>query len=119
MALEFTDPRYGRVHFLTVVSYMVQHEGYSDKLYAWAQSALRSYLEEGRDTAFIRQVAAEGPGTAKGIRRPADAPPLPRVAWTMTIADVAAQMRDAETYCKLMEQWGRTVLKEMGPLVLE
>lgn len=33
---------------------------------------------------------------------------LPKVAWSMTIADVAAQMHDAESYCKLIEQWGRT-----------
>ena len=43
--------------------------------------------------------------------------PLPKVAWTMTIADVASQMHDSYTYCKLVEQWGRTTLKEMGPLV--
>jgi hypothetical protein len=47
-----------------------------------------------------------------------NAPHLPKVAWTMTIADVAAQMHDAESCCKLIEQWGRTTLKEMGPLVL-
>lgn len=47
------------------------------------------------------------------------APPLPRVAWSMTIVDVANQFDDAESYCKLIEQWGRTVLKEMGPLVVK
>ncbi|RAV11726.1 DUF5946 family protein [Paenibacillus contaminans] len=119
MALEFTDPGYGRVHFLTVACYMVQHGGYSDELYVWVQNALRKYLDEGHTTEMIRQDAAQGPGRAKGIRRQADAPPLPKVAWSMTIADVAAKIRDAESYCKLIEQWGHTTLKEMGPLVLK
>jgi hypothetical protein len=119
LALEFTNPDYGRVHFLTVACYMVQHEGYSDELYVWVQTALRNYLEEGHNTEMIRQDAAQGPGRTKGIRRLADAQPLPKVAWSMTIADVAAQMHDAESYCKLIEQWGRITLQEMGPLVLK
>lgn len=119
MALEFTDPAYGRVHFLTVACYMVQHEGYSDELYVWVQTALRKYLEEGQNTEMIRQDAAQGPGRTKGIRRPADAKSLPKVAWSMTIVDVAAQMQDAESYCKLIERWGHTTLQEMGPLVLK
>ncbi|WP_240419403.1 DUF5946 family protein [Paenibacillus periandrae] len=119
LALEFTDPGYGRVHFLTVACYMIQHVGYSDELYVWMQAALRKYLEEGHTTEMIRQDAVQGPGSTKGIRRLADAPPLPKVAWSMTIADVAAQMHDAESYCKHIEQWGRTTLQEMGPLVLK
>lgn len=118
MALEFTEPSYGQVHFLTVASYMVQHEGYSDEMYVWIQTALRKHLEEDYPTELIRQDMNRGPGSTKGIRRPVNAPPLPKVAWTMTIADVAAQMHGAESYRKLIEQWGRTTLKEMGPLVL-
>ncbi|RAV21589.1 DUF5946 family protein [Paenibacillus contaminans] len=117
MALEFTDPSYGQVHFLTVASYMVQHEGYSDDMYVWVQSALRRHLEEGYPTELIRQDMAIGPGSTKGIRRPLNAIPQPKVAWTMTIADVASQMHDSDSYFKLIEQWGRTALKEMGPLV--
>ncbi|OZB92322.1 DUF5946 family protein [Paenibacillus sp. XY044] len=119
LALEFSDPGYGKVHFLTVASYMVQHQGYSDEMYAWVQSALRKHLEEGYPTELIRQDMARGPGSTKGIRRPLDAQPLPKISWTMTIADVAAQMHDAESYCKLIKQWGRTTLKEMAPLVLK
>jgi hypothetical protein len=119
MALEFTDPGYGRVHFLTVACYMIQHGGYSDEAYVWMQSALRSYLEEGYTAEMVRRNAARGPGRTKGIRRPAEAAPLPKVPWSMTIADVAARMQDAESYCKLIEQWGRTTLQEMGPLVMK
>lgn len=63
MALEFTDPSYGQVHFLTVASYMVQHEGYSDEMYVWVQTALRRHLEEGYPAELIRQDMAKGPGS--------------------------------------------------------
>jgi hypothetical protein len=117
MAFEFTDPGYGRVHFLTVACYMVQHGGYSDEAYVWMQSAFRNYLEEGYTTEMIRRNAARESGRIEGIRRPEDATTLPKVHWSMTIADVAARMHDAESYCKLVEQWGHATLQEMGPLV--
>ncbi len=70
MALEFTDPSYGQVHFLTVASYMVQHEGYSDEMYVWVQTALRRHLEEGYPTELIRQDMARGPGSSKVFEDP-------------------------------------------------
>ncbi|UQZ85051.1 hypothetical protein SK3146_04334 [Paenibacillus konkukensis] len=97
---------------------MIQHEGYSDESYVWVQNGLRQYLEEGRSTEMIRRDAAQGPGRTKEIRRLADAPRLSKVAWPMTIADVAAQMQDAASYCRLIEQWGHATLQEMEPLVL-
>lgn len=118
LALEFVDPGYGRVHFVTVACYMIQHEGYSDEMYLWIESALRNYVERGYTVQMILADAARGPGRSKGVRRPADARPLPKVAWSMTIADVAAHMHDAESYCQLIEQWGQKTLSEMGPLLL-
>ncbi|MGM0882344.1 MAG: DUF5946 family protein [Bacillota bacterium] len=117
LALEFTDPRYGQVHFLTVACFMVQHNGYSDSALVWIQSALRNYLEDGRNTQQIRRKAIKSMAErSKEIRRTPDAAPLSKVAWSMTIADVAAQMHDAESYCKLIEQRGYTTLQEMTAL---
>ncbi|WP_079911491.1 DUF5946 family protein [Paenibacillus sp. 32352] len=118
MAFEFMDPGYGRVHFLTVACYMVQHERYSDAAYVWIQSALRNYLEKAYTIEWILQDAAQGPGSTKDILRNQADPTLPKVEWTMTIADVAAQMDDAESYCQLIERWAHITLKEMGPLIL-
>ena len=118
LALEFTDPDYyGRVHFLTVACYMIQHEGYSDEYYAWIQNTLRNYLEEGHTIQMILKDAAQSSGRTVGIRRSADAHPLPKISWSMTIADVAEQMNSAESYSELIEQLGRITLQEMGPIV--
>jgi hypothetical protein len=45
------------------------------------------------------------------VRRPGDPPP-PRAAWSMTIADVARGYADAASYCRLVEQWARSVVEQ-------
>ncbi|WP_199617176.1 DUF5946 family protein [Paenibacillus alkalitolerans] len=120
LALEFSNPGYGQVHFLTVACFMTQHGRYSDEALVWVRAKLRTYLENDLTGTELRQIAAEEIAAADrkwNPRRPADAPPLPKVAWSMTISDVAQQMQDAETYCLLVKQWGRVTLEEMGAML--
>lgn len=49
---------------------------------------------------------------------PEDAPPLPRIVWSMTIADVAQQMQNAEMYGEQVKQWARATLQQMDALQL-
>lgn len=35
LVLEYSDPAYGEVHFLTVVCFMIQHGRYSDEALVW------------------------------------------------------------------------------------
>ena len=116
LALEFTDPAYGEVHFLTVACYMIQHAGYSDEGYAWIKSTLRAYFDNSLTGPQLRRLAAEG--TANSVRtwkvtRQPDDPPLPEIAWSVTIADVYRNMHDAESYCEQIKRWGRAVLQDM------
>lgn len=114
--LEFADPAYGQVHYLTVTSFMVQHERYSDEALIWTQAALKRYLDENLSGSQMRQHAAQTANLATRIwkvTRRADAPPLPRVAWTMTIVDVLQSIRDPETYCEQIRLWARTILQQM------
>jgi hypothetical protein len=116
--LEFTDPDYGQVHFLMVTCFMVQHGRYSDEALAWALSMLRAYLEQGVTTAEIRQLARKGTSSTTRtwkVVRQAGAPPLPKIAWTMTIADVARSYQDAESYRELVKQWARVTLQQAAP----
>ncbi|QYR19267.1 hypothetical protein KZ483_15075 [Paenibacillus sp. sptzw28] len=50
LALEFSDPGYGRVHFLTVACFIIQHNRYMTKgSYGWNRScACILELESGR-----------------------------------------------------------------------
>ncbi len=117
LVLEFSDPAYGAVHFLTVACFMIQHGRYSDEGLAWIAEKLREYLEDGVSIDQIRRQAAQEAGPSRRswkVMRQASSPPLPKIAWSMTIADVARQYRDAESYCALIQQWARVTVKEMG-----
>ena len=117
LAREFTDPGYGEVHMLTVACFMIQHGRYSDEALAWIEQKLRAVLEEGLSPEELLRQAARETGqrtrTWKVNRGPEERS-LPRVAWSMTIADVARNERDARSYCALVRQWAEVTLREMG-----
>jgi len=119
MALEFTDPAYGEVHALTVATYMVQHGQYSDEALAWILPKIRALLEDGLTGEQLRKIAAsdlgDGPRKWKVTRRPGDRP-LPRIAWEITISDVARQADDAGRYRAAVKDWARATLRQQPPL---
>ena len=121
LVLEFSDPAYGAVHFLTVACFMIQHGRYSDEGMAWMEQKLRKYLDEGIPVEEIRRQANEEADQARRgwkVTRPHNARPLPKIAWSMTIADVARNYHNAEEYRELIREWARVTLKEMGPYLV-
>jgi len=120
LGLEFSDPGYGEVHFLTVACFMIQHGRYSDEALIWIEQKLRAYLEEGCSTEQIReQVGRDKRQRTHGwkiIRQPG-AEPLPKIVWSMTIADVAPHAQEAGSYCKWVKKWAQVTLFEMKPLI--
>ena len=52
----------------------------------------------------------------KVIRQP-DAPPLPNVAWSVTMAEVAQSLQDPQKYCEQVKQWARVTLQQMPALL--
>jgi hypothetical protein len=118
LVLEFSDPAYGEVHFLTVACYMVQHGRYSDEGLGWIEKTLRAHLEQGIPVEHIRQQAGketqQGTRTWKVTRQAGDTP-LSRIDWSMTIADVTKNYMDAESYCTLIRKWAGITVKEMQP----
>ena len=117
---EFSDPAYGEVHMLTVACFFIQHERYSDEALTWIEGKLHQYLYEGISPDIIRQrvgkEAQQQNRTWKVTRQPSS-PPLPKISWTMTIADVFKKYQDAESYCKLIREWATKTLHEMKPLL--
>ncbi len=118
LVLEFTDPAYGEVHMLTVSCFMLQHKRYSDPALGWIEEKIRLVLDAGQDgqqvTRRMAKETSQAQRTWKVLRQPGD-PPLPDIAWSMTIADVAARYTDAESYCTLIRQWARVTIDEMKP----
>ena len=126
LAWEFSDPAFGAVHMLTVACFMIQHRRYSNDGLAWIAQKLRETLEQGVSPAEIRRQVTREVGQAqrgwKVTRQPGE-PPLPRIAWSMTIADVDAGCRaasgapDPARYRDLIHQWARVTLSEMTPML--
>lgn len=116
LALEFSDPGYGAVHFLTVSCFMIQHGRYSDEALTWMREQLRTHLEDGRSIEEVRrsaQQSASNSTRAWKVLRAADAPPPPKIKWSLTIADVDRQQQDAASYRALVRQWAQVTLREM------
>lgn len=120
LALEFTDPAYGEVHLLTVACYMIQHNRYSDAALVWMRDTLAAHLDGGLSPQEIRRAmgltAASDQRAWKVLRQPGERP-LPAVAWSLTIADVARGAHDATAYCALIRRWARATLAEMPALL--
>ncbi len=54
LALEFSNSAYGKVHMLTVASFMIQHQRYSNPALAWMQQNLCDALENSVSPTDIR-----------------------------------------------------------------
>lgn len=120
LSLEYTDPAYGQVHFLTVPCFMIQYGRYSDEALTGMQSLLRACLDEQLIAQHLRQRASKAMNDATRtykITRQADAPPLPKIAWSTSIADVAQSMGDPEKYCEHMKRWAHATLQQMASLL--
>lgn len=119
LVLEFSDPGYGEVHMLSVACFMIQHGRYSDEALVWIEQKLRAHLKEGLAPETIRRQASHQVSQStrnwKVTRQPGTKP-LPKITWSMTIADIASQYQDASSYRDLVTQWARTTLREMKPL---
>lgn len=107
-----------RIHFLMVTSFIVQHERYSDEALNWARAMLQAHLDEQvTDQQLLYQLTKGMKSNTRRtwkFTRAVDAPPLPKVAWRMTIADVAQNMHDVESYSKQVKQWAHSTLEQMA-----
>jgi hypothetical protein len=120
LVLEFSDPGYGAVHFLTVACFMIQHGRYSDEGFTWIEQKLRANLEEGITADEIRRQAGKDADQSKRnwkVTRQPGARPLPKIAWSITIADAVAHKQDSQIYCEWVKKWAGATLLEMRPLL--
>jgi hypothetical protein len=116
LALEFSDPRAGPVHFLTVGCYQLQHPR-AFPLGQEARSALRDLLEEvvlhGLPVAAARDVMQrrfEGP--ARVSVSDDDVVQPSGTVWSSTVADVRGP--DPDTHVSHVRRWAASVCAEAG-----
>lgn len=102
LALEFTNPAYGKVHMLTVSCFMIQHQCNSDPALLWMQEKLSDVLENGVDPSDIRLQMTSDMDQGKRdwkIERQPDEPKLPNIDWSITVSDVYQHKDNPIDYC--------------------
>lgn len=120
LVLEYTQPAYGAVHLLTVGCYFIQHGYYSQEALVWIEHLLRSSLKVGLPSRYMLQnmgKATDSRYRTWKVLRPLNAPQPPKIAWSMTIADVASSYHDSRSYCGLVRMWAHATFYEMRPLL--
>jgi hypothetical protein len=114
LILEFTDASYGAVHHLTVATFMVQHSSRMTREgWLFERDLLRQFLLENKPAALIREQIRDTVDHGKRkfkIKSKTGLPVINKSTWTKTILDVRAE--NAETYCKDITAWARSVLEE-------
>lgn len=122
LALEYSDSGFGQVHLLTVACFMIQHRRYSDRALLWIRDMLHGYLVDGQPVEALRAAMGQAAGPKRRdwrVERSAEDAMLAPIGWTMTILNVWRGQQDAASYRRLVTEWARVTLGEMGVWVGE
>ncbi len=120
IAKEFEDPRYGRVHNLTVSTYMLQHSSkLTREAWLYERDLLREFLLGGRSPEQIRKDQADlvdsGRRTFK-IKSPTGQPVIPPTSWSRTVLEV--RLDSPADYCEDVIAWASATLAEAEQLLI-
>lgn len=120
LILDFTHAGYGTVHHLTVAAYMVQHSSrLTREGWLFERELLRQVLLENKPPAAIRKQIKDTVDSGKRkfkIKSKTGLAFINKSTWMKTILDVRAE--NAETYCKDITAWAKSVLEEAEGLAL-
>jgi hypothetical protein len=120
LALEYENPSaYGAVHHLTVISYMMQHDGYSLSAWLGAREMLSQFIRDGVSPAATRKKIGMEANSGRRKWSMVKGPKLSHIArldWKRTIAEI--RLQDPETYVADVRQWAASVLEDSEALSL-
>ncbi|MBI3549238.1 MAG: hypothetical protein HY078_09380 [Elusimicrobia bacterium] len=112
LAREYSDPRYGKVHRLTVDAYSAQHPGKSGRRAAQSVDvhllALYLVLEAGFSHEDARAVLSTLIAEHKRHDKPFDWLEPPKHLGRVTVLDIHAA-KNAETHCRRVAAWADDV----------
>ncbi len=121
LAREFEDARYGRVHNLTVSSYMLQHSSkLSREGWLYERDLLREFLLGGKSPEEIRkerQAVLDSGNRTFRLKSKDGQPVIPARRWNKTVLDV--RMDDPATYCEDVIAWASATLADSENISME
>jgi hypothetical protein len=114
LAKEFENPTFGRVHNLTVSTYMLQHSSnLTREGWLYERDLLREFLVGNKPPEQIRKERQDevddGKRTFK-IKSTTGWPVIPRTDWAKTILDV--RLDTPEEYCEDVIAWASATLTD-------
>lgn len=121
LAKEFEDPRYGRVHNLTVSTYMLQH---SSKLtregWLYERDLLREFLmgdKSPEDIRKERQAEVDDGNRKFKITSRTGQPVIPQARWAKTVMDV--RLENPAEYGEDVVAWASATLADAEAIQLD
>jgi hypothetical protein len=118
LAKELEHPAtYGLVHHLTVICYMLQHQGYSRLGWLEARELLVKFIRQGQTPAGVRRQNRQRLDSRRrtwSVTR-GEKFSIAGESWSRTIADV--RLDNAEVYQTDVTLWARAVLADTEKLL--
>ena len=114
LAWEWQDPELAAIHFLTVVSYNLQHPAqFTEAALAGLREQFIAHLDQGVPVSEIRRrIGKTAAGATRVLKPEAERIPVLRL-WTMTIADVYIPYQP-EGAAGRVKQWAACIRQELG-----
>ncbi len=114
LAKEFEDPAYGKVHNLTVSTYMLQHSSnLTREGWLCERDLLREFLVGEVSPEEIRKERKDAVDSGKRtfkIKSKTGLPIIPRTEWAKIILDV--RLDTPEKYCQDVIVWANATLRD-------
>lgn len=120
LAREFEQPTFGKVHNLTVSTYMLQHSSrLTREGWLYERDLLREFALDNKSPEQIRKetedLVESGTRTFK-IKSRTGLPVIPRTQWSKTVLDV--RLESPEDYCEDVTAWARATLADSEGVVV-
>jgi hypothetical protein len=117
LAVELAAPAYFAVHQLLVISYMLQHNGYSREAWLGMRRLLVQFLAGLTSEEFRRRdsAALDSGRRTHSITRGPKLAEVDQIVWTRTIAEV--RLDTAEHYRADVRAWAESVARDSETLV--
>jgi hypothetical protein len=116
---EVEQMSYYAVHHLSVLCYMLQHNGYSRDGWLGARELLFQFVYHGLTPAMARRQNRKSLDSGHRTWSITKGPKLPgveNIVWRYTIAEV--RLDTAEHYCTDVRHWAETILADTEHLII-
>lgn len=114
LALEYEHPTaYGAVHHLTVLCWMLQHNGYNQQSWLAARHMLAQFVHSHISPAAMRQQngrSLNGRSPASSLLKGPKLPQFASLVWSRTLADV--RLDTPEHYVADVRLWASAILAD-------